>query len=189
MAAKKRKLSWPVMGACGLFQRTTIEVSSTWSTVGSGGASGANKEKKEEMRKTDRKYYYRSVGKDSFHTTWYTCTCCLWSRQDQTLLSFFRDLIDIYNVLSARKQVGDIHRSGCAWKIFEIKRRVYWLVHINTSNDSATYEKYIKKIYVHERREKTRKNVLMDTQSLSMHNGIIFFFFFFSFFSFFSKDG
>lgn len=157
MAAKKRKLSWPVMGACGLFQRTTIEVSSTWSTVGSGGASGANKEKKEEMRKTDRKYYSRSVGKESFHTTWYTCTCCLWSRQDQTLLSFFRDLIDIYNVLSARKQVGDIHRSGCAWKIFEIKRRVYWLVHINTSNDSATYEKYIKKIYVHERREKTRK--------------------------------
>lgn len=46
-----------------------------------------------------------------------THTCCLWSRQDQILLAFFRDLIDINDILATRKQVRDVDRSGCAWKI------------------------------------------------------------------------
>lgn len=67
---RKRQLCRPVIGAWGLLQRTTIEVSSTWSTVGSGGASGANETEKEEMRQSGNSAigtFYRI--KDSFHST------------------------------------------------------------------------------------------------------------------------
>lgn len=47
-----------------------------------------------------------------------THTCSLWSRQDQILFPFFRDLIDVNNILATRKQVRDVDRSGCTWKIY-----------------------------------------------------------------------
>lgn len=170
MAARKRRLSWPVMGAWGLLQRTTMAVSSTRPTVGLGGASGANKTKKRKpSEKTAIGLLYKKKKKEKqkrlFWHEMVHSTCCLWGRQDQTLLSLLGYLIDVHNVLPARQQVGEVHRGGRAWKVFEIRRKGYWSRIPSPSNDFTAQEKNIlKKWHIHEGQGgRLEGNVLMDT--------------------------